>query len=51
VPSAYKSTDRFTANYIWSPIAGIDLGGELLIGSRTDENGEKDKAMQVQLLS
>jgi hypothetical protein len=41
VPSAYQSTDQFTANYIWSPIARIDLGAELLIGSRTNENGEK----------
>ena len=48
-PSAYKSTNRFTANYIWSPIARIDLGAELLFGSRTNENGEKGKATQVQL--
>jgi hypothetical protein len=47
VLSAYKSTNRFTANCIWSPIARIDLGPELLVGSQTNENVEKGKAMQV----
>ncbi len=47
--SAYRSTNRFALNYIWSPIARIDLGAELLMGSRTNQNGEKGKATQVQL--
>jgi len=49
VPTAYKSTSRFSANYIWSPIARIDLGAEFLMGSRTNQNGETGKAKQVQL--
>ena len=48
-PAAYDSTHRFTANFIWSPIARIDLGAEILIGSRTNENGDKGEAKQVQL--
>ena len=49
VPTQYKTTQRFAANYIWSPIARIDLGAEFLMGSRTNQNGEKGKAKQVQL--
>ena len=48
-PTAYKSTSRFTVNYIWSPIARIDLGAEFLYGSRTNQDGEKGSAKQVQL--
>lgn len=49
VPTAYRSTNRFTVNYIWSPIARIDLGAEFLMGSRTNQGGETGKAKQVQL--
>ncbi len=48
-PNAYKETTRFIANFIWSPIARIDLGAQFLSGSRTNENGEKGTAKQVQL--
>ncbi|MGA9574115.1 MAG: DcaP family trimeric outer membrane transporter [Lysobacterales bacterium] len=48
-PTAYASTNRFAVNFIWSPIARIDLGAEFLAGSRTNEDGEKGKAKQVQL--
>ena len=43
-PDAYKNTSRFSANFIWSPIARIDLGAEFLMGSRTNQNGETGKA-------
>jgi len=49
VSTAYDTTHRFTVNYIWSPIARIDLGAEFLMGSRTDQDGETGKAKQVQL--
>jgi len=49
VPTAYKNTERFSVNYIWSPIARIDLGAEFLMGSRTNQDGETGKAKQVQL--
>jgi hypothetical protein len=48
-PSAYKSTRRFTLNYIWSPIPRIDLGAEFLMGSRANQDGQKGKATQLQL--
>jgi hypothetical protein len=48
-PTAYDTTQRLTANFIWSPVARIDIGAEFLMGSRTNENGEKGKAKQVQL--
>ena len=45
----YDTTNRFSVNYIWSPIARIDLGAEFLIGSRTNQDGESGSAKQVQL--
>jgi hypothetical protein len=48
-PTSYNSTNRFSVNYIWSPIARIDLGAEFLFGSRTNQNGETGKAKQLQL--
>ncbi len=47
--SAYKNTHRFIVNYIWSPIARIDLGAQFLAGSRSNQNGDKGKAKQIQL--
>ena len=46
---SYKNTNRFIGNVIWSPVARIDLGAELLFGSRTNEDSEKGKAKQLQL--
>jgi len=48
-PESYNNTNRFSVNYIWSPIARIDLGAEFLFGSRTNQNGETGKAKQLQL--
>ena len=48
-PNLYNNTSRFSVNYIWSPIARIDLGAEFLIGSRTNQDGETGKAKQLQL--
>ena len=47
--AAYKTTHRIIGNVISSPIARIDLGGQLLYGSRTNEDGEKGTATQLQL--
>ena len=49
VPDGYNNTSRFSANFIWSPIARIDLGAEFLMGSRSNQNGDTGKAKQVQL--
>jgi hypothetical protein len=48
-PEIYNNTSRYSVNFIWSPIARIDLGAELLFGSRTNQNGETGKAQQLQL--
>jgi hypothetical protein len=48
-PTAYKSTQRLTGNIIWSPVARIDLGAQVLFGSRTNQNKEKATAKQLQL--
>ena len=48
-PNLYNNTSRFSVNYIWSPIARIDLGAEFLFGSRSNQNGETGKAKQLQL--
>lgn len=48
-PAIYKNTHRFTINYIWSPIARIDLGAQFLTGSRSNDNGESARASQIQL--
>lgn len=48
-PAFYKNTSRFSFNYIWAPIARIDLGAEFLFGSRTNQNGDTGKAKQLQL--
>ena len=47
--TAYKETNRLIANIIWSPIARIDLGAQILSGSRINENNERGTAMQIQL--
>ena len=48
-PTSYNNTSRFSMNYIWSPIARIDLGAEFLFGSRSNQNGETGTANQLQL--
>lgn len=48
-PQGYSNTSRYSANFIWSPISRIDLGAELLYGTRTNQDGENAKARQIQL--
>ena len=48
-PDSYNNTSRFSVNFIWSPIARIDLGAEFLYGQRTNQNGDTGDAKQVQL--
>lgn len=48
-PEIYNNTSRFSANFIWSPISRIDLGAEVLYGTRSNQDGESAKARQVQL--
>ena len=48
---AYHKTFRGAVNYIWSPTPRIDLGGEIIYGSRENKNKDKANAFQIQLSS
>ncbi|MGI9329454.1 MAG: DcaP family trimeric outer membrane transporter [Gammaproteobacteria bacterium] len=45
---AYDRTWRWGTNLIWSPVPAIDIGGELLLGERKDNDGSKGDATQLQ---
>jgi hypothetical protein len=45
---AYHSTFRGAVNYIWSPTARIDIGAEIIYGTRENKNKEKADAIQLQ---
>ena len=47
----YRSTQRATANWLWSPIAQIDLGVEFLWGSRTNQDRQRATARQFQFVA
>jgi hypothetical protein len=49
--AAYHETFRGAVNYIWSPTARIDLGAEIIYGTRENKNKDKASAIQVQLSS
>ena len=47
-PDEYKRTVRTMVNYIWSPTARVDVGGEILFGKRDDLDGRDGRATQIQ---
>ena len=47
----YRSTQRFSANWLWSPISQIDLGVELLYGVRKNRDRQDASARQFQFVS
>ena len=47
----YRSTQRASANYLWSPISQIDLGIEFLWGRRRNRNRDKAEARQLQFVA
>jgi hypothetical protein len=47
-PDEYKRTVRTMVNYIWSPTARVDVGGEVLFGKRDDLDGSDGRATQIQ---
>ncbi len=47
----YRSTQRASANWLWSPISEIDLGIEYLWGSRENQNRERATASQIQFVA
>jgi hypothetical protein len=46
--SAYARTDRAIINLLWSPVARVDVGGELLWGRRENKDGASGTARQIQ---
>jgi hypothetical protein len=46
---AYDATQRASGNIIWSPSPRIDLGTELLYGTRKNKDGQKADATQIQI--
>jgi len=46
---AYKKTQRFSGNIIWSPTPRVDVGAELLYGLRRDRDNQSGNATQLQL--
>jgi hypothetical protein len=45
----YHKTQRFSGNFIWSPTPRVDVGAELLFGSRQNKDGQKSSARQLQV--
>ena len=50
-PDAYNKTNRFAVNVVFSPAERVDVGLELIRGSRENKDGEKGEATQVQLVT
>ena len=46
---AYDATQRASGNIIWSPGARVDIGAELLYGTRENKDGQKADATQIQI--
>jgi len=46
---AYDETQRGAGNIIWSPTSRLDIGAELLYGSRKNKDGQKANATQIQV--
>ena len=49
--AAYHRTFRGAVNYIWSPTARIDIGAEIIYGTRENKNEDKASALQIQISS
>lgn len=47
----YRSTQRASANWLWSPISEIDLGIEILWGSRENQDRQRATARQFQFVA
>jgi hypothetical protein len=50
-PNAYNKTNRFAVNLVFSPAERVDVGVEVIRGSRQNKDGEKGEATQVQLVT
>ena len=48
---AYNKTNRFAVNLVFSPAERVDVGLEFIHGSRTNKDGQKGEANQVQAVA
>jgi uncharacterized coiled-coil protein SlyX len=51
LPTAYKKTNRYSANLVFSPNDRIDVGVEYINGERINKDGHRGNANQVQLVA
>jgi hypothetical protein len=49
-PDAYKRTNRFAINVVYSPVARVDAGVQYIYGQRTNKDESSGHAEQVQLV-
>ena len=49
-PDAYRRTNRFSVNLVFSPIEKIDVGVEYIYGSRENKDGNKGTSDQFQIV-
>jgi hypothetical protein len=49
-PNAYKRTNRFVANLVFSPSGRVDVGLEYIFGKRENLDGQNARANQFQLV-
>ena len=50
-PDAYRKTNRFSVNVVFSPIERIDMGVEYIYGTRSNNDGQKGNATQFQAVA
>ena len=49
--NAYNKTNRFAINLVFSPANRVDVGVEVIQGSRENKDGERGNATQIQLVT
>jgi len=47
--SAYRTTNRFSLNLVWTPARNSDVGIQYIWGQRTNRNGASGEARQIQV--
>lgn len=51
LPNAYKRTNRFSVNLVFSPESRLDVGIEYIWGSRTNKDGQRGSSSQFQFVT
>jgi hypothetical protein len=49
-PDAYRKTNRFAANVVFSPTSRADFGLEYIYGTRRNKDGQSADANQFQVV-